>query len=181
MAEDHDHFAGEEGGSGFASPILDLAASAFLIVLSVVVMVESLALKVPESWATAPGLLPFLTGASLLLMALILAWSAWKRRRAGIPGSAAEDLGDPARTFLLIVIVACYLGALELVSFDYQFRFAGMWLGLGSFELVSTIVLSVILAIFWKGPIWACVGISAGWILLLAGAFRYLFNIPLPG
>ena len=181
MAEDREQFAGEEGGTGFASPILDLAASLFLIALALLVMVESLALRVFDSWVTAPGLLPFLTGASLMLMALVLAWSAIRRWRAGFVGGPVEDLGDPARTVLLVVIVACYLAALELLGFNYQFLLMGFWLTIGSFELVSTIVLSVLLAIFWKGPIWACVVISAGWILVLAGTFRYVFNIPLPG
>ena len=49
-------FEGEEAGAGYASPSLDLLASAFLIVLSVVIMAASLALPIPGDWTTAPGL-----------------------------------------------------------------------------------------------------------------------------
>ena len=75
-------FEGEEAGAGFASPLMDFIASAFLLLIAAAFMAGSLALPVPGSLATAPGLLPFLTAASLGLMALALAWTAWQRWRA---------------------------------------------------------------------------------------------------
>ncbi|MGI9416440.1 MAG: hypothetical protein ACR2RA_01245, partial [Geminicoccaceae bacterium] len=51
-------FDGEEAGAGYASPALDLIASAFLVALSIVIMAASLMLPIPGDWTTAPGLLP---------------------------------------------------------------------------------------------------------------------------
>lgn len=176
-----DGFVGEEAGSGRASPVLDLVASAFLIALSAWVMVESIRLDVPDSLTTAPGLLPFLTAASMGVMAMVLAAGAWRRYRAGETGEVDEEGGDHWRTAGLAVIIAIYLTALEYLGFEYQFDFAGMWLTIGSFELVSTIIVTAILAIFWRAELWKCSAVALIWIFLLAGAFRYIFNIPLPG
>lgn len=177
-------FVGEDARAGRASPVLDLIASAFLIVFAAWVMFESLSFKVPDTLATAPGLLPFLTAASMGAMAAVLALGAWRRYRAGEKGeeaSKSEDVGDPARTAGLIAIIIAYLLGLEYLAFEYQFRFLGMWLTLGAFELVSTIVLTVILFFFWRKALWMCFAVALVWILLLAGAFRYVFTIPLPG
>ena len=176
-----DGFAGEEGESGLAPPVLDLIASALLIALSIWVMVESVRLDMPDSLATAPGLLPFLTAASMGVMALVLAAGAWRRYRAGDGGEAEEEGAEHWRTAGLAAIIAVYLAALEYLGFEYQFEFAGLWLTIGSFEAVSTIVVSAILAIFWAEALWKCFTVALVWILLLASAFRYIFAIPLPG
>ena len=180
MTQD-DGFVGEEAGSGRAPPILDLIASACLIALAIWIMIESLALEMPDSVATAPGLLPFLTAASIAVMALILAAGAWRRRRDGDRGEADEDAGDPGRTLGLVAIIAAYIAALEFLGFEYQFAFAGAWLTIGSFELISIVVLTGILALFWRAALWRCFAVALVWIMLLASAFRYIFSIPLPG
>jgi len=74
-------FEGEEAGAGYAAPHLDLIAAGFLVCLALIVMVASFKLPVPGAILTAPGLLPFLTAASLLLMALFLGATAINRRR----------------------------------------------------------------------------------------------------
>ena len=93
--EDAVKFEGEDASSGYASPLLDLIAAAFLILLSIIIMAASVALPMPGDLVTAPGLLPFITSGSLLIMALILGYTAIKRRRAGVTGHTdAIELSD---------------------------------------------------------------------------------------
>ena len=56
-----------------------------------------------------------------------------------------------------------------------------MRLGYGAFEVLTIIALTVVLAIFWRQALWACLVVSLVWTTLLAGMFRYIFAIPLPG
>ena len=106
---DNPSFAGEDENAGYASPRQDLIASAVLAILSIWVMVESLRLENPGDWATAPGLLPFLTAASLLVMAIALAMLAYRRLQAGDEGLPEGSPSDFKRTCLLFGLVAIYL------------------------------------------------------------------------
>jgi hypothetical protein len=171
-----------EERSGQAPPVLDLIAAGFLAALSVLVMIGAARMEVPDALATAPGLLPFLTAASLCVMALGLGWQALRRwPGAAAPEGVAPDASEVRRTLMLAATLGCYLVALQVLSFEYALVVAGQRLVVGSFELVSTIVLTVLLAMFWGRPLLACLAGSAGWILALAAAFRYLFKLPLPG
>jgi hypothetical protein len=171
-----------EEHSGYAPPVLDLIAAASLVALSVWVMIEAARMEVPGALATAPGLLPFLSAASLAVMAIALGWLAWRRRAAGItvagpPGHGAEV----RRAAVLFAIVGCYLLALQVLSFDYALSVAGTRLVIGSFELVSIVVLTALLGMFWGRSLALCALVAAGWILALSGVFRYFFKLPLPG
>jgi hypothetical protein len=170
-----------EERSGQAPPVLDLIAAGFLVALSILVMIGAARMEIPDALATAPGLLPFLTAASLCVMALALGWQALRRWPAAGPEAAAPNGADLRRTLMLAATIGCYLVALEVLSFEYALVVAGQRLVVGSFELVSTIVLTALLAMFWGRPLLACLAVSAGWILALAAAFRYLFKLPLPG
>jgi hypothetical protein len=182
MAEEKHSFAGEDENAGFASPRQDLIASAVLIVLSIWIMVESLRLEVPGGdVATAPGLLPFLTAASLCLMALGLAWLAIKRQRAGDTGASAQEEAVPGRAFLLMALVGAYIFALQLISFDYSAVIAGVRLSYGSFEVLTIVALTAILLVFWQSRLLPCLAVSVVWVTILAGVFRYVFVLPLPG
>ncbi|MEP1209565.1 MAG: tripartite tricarboxylate transporter TctB family protein [Rhizobiaceae bacterium] len=176
-------FEGEEAGAGYASPMLDLIASGFVVALTVVVMIASWQLKVPGGLATAPGLLPFLTAASLFIMALALAATALKRHRAGVV-AAADEVRDPAqdrRTLVLALTVAVYIACLQFLAFQYGFNIAGAHFILSAFEPVTIVALTVIMHISWRGPIWITVSISTAWTLILSLVFQKMFNIPLPG
>ncbi|RMF39532.1 MAG: hypothetical protein D6754_05205 [Alphaproteobacteria bacterium] len=181
--EDGLHFAGEEIGAGYASPVLDLVAAGFLIVLSVTVMIASLALPMPGGIRTAPGLLPFLTAASLLAMALFLGATALRRHRAGetpAPG-AARDRSESVRTVVLVVMIGVYIGALQVLAFQLPLTIGGVYFNLTAFEPATIIALSVIIQFFWRGPLWITTGISLGWTLFLSVVFQKVFVIPLPG
>jgi len=176
-------FEGEEAGAGHAAPGLDLFAAAFLIALSGIVMVASLRLPVPGDLRTAPGLLPLLTAASLLVMAVILGVSAWNRRKAGVvmdPDEVRNDAED-RRALLLAGTVGIYVLALQVLAFQMYFSVIGIPFVLSAFEPVTIIALTSIIHVFWRGPLWITVLISGGWTLALSLVFQKLFQIPLPG
>ena len=176
-------FEGEEAGSGFASPTLDLIAGGFLIVLSLAFIFASMALPVPGDLSTAPGLLPFLVAASLLLMALGLCASALARRKSGVSVAvlAERDLTADFRTLLLAGAVAIYIVGLQYLAFQKNFQVLGANLKLTAFEPVTTIALCAIIHLSWRGPFWITVGVSTAWTLVLSLVFQLVFRIPLPG
>ncbi len=176
-------FEGEEAGVGHAAPGLDLIATGFLIALSILVMAASLTLPVPGALTTAPGLLPFLTAASLLVMAILLGFSALDRRRQGVaadPADARSSIEDRS-TLLLAVTVALYIAALQVLAFQAFFSIGGIPLVLSAFEPVTVLALATIIHVSWRGALWVTVVISVGWTLLLSVVFQKIFQIPLPG
>ncbi len=176
-------FEGEEADAGFASPTLDLIAALALIVIAVAMMVASLRLPMPGAIHTAPGLLPFLVAASLLLMALGLAASALARRRAGIrlPAFAGRDLSTDLRSIALAVAVAIYIATLQVMAFQKGFSVFGTHLRLSAFEPATILALSTIIHLSWRGPLWVTVAVSVTWTLILSLVFQIVFRIPLPG
>ncbi len=180
MADDH-HFSGEDENAGFASPVQDLVAAGFLVLLSLWVMVESVRLENPGSLVTSPGLLPFLTAGSLAVMALWLGVMALKRKRKDAETVPPESSPEMRRTLILFALIGAYLASLELVRFDYVVPVAGVRIGFGAFEALTIIALCVILSIYWRRALWACLTVSVVWTVFLAGVFRYVFTIPLPG
>ena len=178
---DGQHFSGEDENAGFASPVQDLIASAALVLLSLWVMFESIQMNTPGSLTTAPGLLPFLTAGSLCAMAAGLGFMAFKRHREGIAAVPADDEPDHLRTLGLAGLIGVYLACLQLINFEYTTQLAGTRVGYGAFEVLTIILLTIILALFWRIALWACLTVSIVWTTLLAGVFRYVFVIPLPG
>lgn len=180
MAEDKQSFVGEDENAGFATPRQDLVASAVLILLSIWIMIESVRLGSPGELATAPGLLPFVTAATLCMMALGLGWLAIKRQRAGEVGTAADDT-VPGRALLLMALVGAYILSLQLVSFEYSSVIGGARLSYGSFEVLTIVALTAVLTIFWQPRLLPCLAVAAVWTTILAAIFRYVFVLPLPG
>ena len=176
-------FEGEEAASGFGSPALDLIASVFLIVLSLAFAFASLSLPVPGDLNTAPGLLPFIVAASLLLMAVGLGASALARRRAGESGTAFadRDLATDLRSLLLAGTVAVYILALQQLAFQQNFSAFGQNLRLTAFEPVTVIALSTIIHFSWRGPVWITTSVAVTWTVILSLVFQIVFRIPLPG
>lgn len=177
------HFEGEEAGAGYASPALDLVATAILIAISVAVMVASLRLPVPGDVTTAPGLLPFLVAASLLMMALGLGAAAIARHRAGVRGGLLEgrDRATDLRSLLLILFVGLYIAGLQVLAFRFDIVAGGFRYTLSAFEPVTIVALTAIVAASWRGPLWITVAITTVWTVTLSLVFQKIFNIPLPG
>lgn len=176
-------FEGEEAGTGYASPILDLVATAILIAISVTVLVASVRLPVPGGLRTAPGLLPFIVSATMLLMALGLGASALSRMRSGVrmPLLEGRDAATDFRSLLLAIGIAVYLAALQSLAFQHRLDLFGLNLSLTAFEPATIVTLATIMHLSWRGPIWITTGVSIAWTLVLSLVFQLVFKIPLPG
>lgn len=176
-------FEGEEAGAGFASPLLDLIATGFLIVLSLAVMAASVALPMPGDLRTAPGLLPFLAAASLCVMAIFLGATAIRRHRAGnvVPDGDVKPLDENLRVLALATAVALYIACLQVLAFQKGFTLGGSYFTLSAFEPATMVALAAIIHASWRGPLWITTLISVGWTLTLSIIFQKVFAIPLPG
>lgn len=176
-------FEGEEAGSGYASPALDLIASALLIAIAIAVMVAAFRLPMPGALHTAPGLLPFIVAASLMLMALGLGAAALARRKAGVqlPLFDDRDISTDFRSLLLAIAVAVYIAALQMLAFQQNFNVLGTNLKLTAFEPATILTLTTIIHLSWRGPIWITAAVSITWTIILSLVFQMVFRIPLPG
>lgn len=185
MSTDYDPRSySEDPDAGLATPLMDLVASGVLIALAVFFIVESLRLPAPGGLLTAPGLLPFLTSATLLVMALMLGTNALARRRAGAAGARIADgldlPPDFVRSMGLGAILIIYVTAMQYLPVEIVFHLFGLRFVIGAFEVASVIAITAILRIFWQQPLWACLAVTAGWIAFLSIVFRMIFIVPLP-
>ena len=179
---------GEEDDDIRTTPAKDLAAAVFIAALSLFVIIQAVRMPKPTTIYTHPGLLPFLTGFSLLLMAVGLGIRAIRmggaRNLFAIHGKIARDhLTDieSLRTFLLIGIVIVYVILVDFIGFDLRLPVGSFVFFFSSYELISIIMLTVTLKIFWRARFWRCLLVSACWVVAIASTFRYAFQILLPG
>ncbi len=180
-------FVGEEGEDP-STANMNMGAALFLCVFALLAIYFAWGLDVPGSPYTAPGLLPILTGLSLLGMAGGLARRAWKagastqvfdyKKRLTVQFMADEE---NRRGILLIAIIAVYVFAIDFFGFDLRLPVAGFSLQFGSYELFSILALFAILKIFWRATSLHCALVAIGWVMALATVFRYGFRILLPG
>jgi len=181
-ADDEKRVYSEDANAGLATPIMDLTAAVVIAAIAILVAVESLRLPVPGGVVfTAPGLLPFLTAASLLVMALLLGYSAVTRRR--VTPRALDRFEIPAdvmRSLTLGGIVTLYVLALQVVPFEASFNIGSLHFVIGAFEPVSVVFLTGLLRIYWRAPLWTCLSVNLVWIAFLSIVFRMLFQTPLP-
>ncbi len=181
-------FVGEEEVDGRSTPGKNLGAAFVIAALSILAMVLSLRMPNPTTIYTAPGLLPFLTGLSLLVMAIALGVMAVKQGAAkGFFESSSRAWRaffrneENLRTLFLIGVVFIYVLLVDLIAFDAEIPLGPVTFRFSSYELVSVIVLSSVLRLFWRGALPKCFGISFCVIVALTSAFRYGFKILLPG
>jgi hypothetical protein len=171
----------EDPNAGLATPIMDLAAAGVIAAIALFIVVESLRLPVPGGVITAPGLLPFLTSASLLIMALLLGANAVKRRQ--MIDHAADRFEIPPdfmRSLGLGGIIVVYVAALQFAPINTAITIGSLRFAIGAFEAVSMVAITGILRIYWRRPLWVCLAVTFGWIAFLSIAFRMVFETPLP-
>lgn len=189
LAEDESpSFVGEEEVDGRSTPAKNLGAAVAIATLSILAMVLSLRMPNPTRVYTAPGLLPFLTGLSLLFMAFALGVMAVKQgaakgffRTSSLAWRAYYQNEENLRTLFLIGIVFIYVILVDLIAFDAEIPLGLATFRFSSYELISIIILSGILRFFWRGNLPKCFGISFAVVVALTSAFRYGFKILLPG
>ncbi len=181
-------FAGEEEVEEWASPQKNLIAAVVIAVFSLAAVVLALDLPRPDNILTAAGLLPFLTGVSLLVMAAALGLMAIRdgvlKDLPPIGGKVFRDLlGDEEsrRVLMLVGLVFLYVVVLDLVTFDLRFPTPFYTFRFGSYEAVSIPTIALILRIFWRAPLVQCSVVSILCVLSLAAVFRDGFKILLPG
>jgi hypothetical protein len=181
MADQEKTVLSEDPNAGLATPVMDLLAAGIIAAIAIWMAIESLRLAIPGDLITAPGLLPFLTAGSLLVMAGLLAIAALRRKRTMAP--AADRIELPAdfwRSMLLGAILIVYVAALQFLPIAAAIGIAGVRLTIGNFEVASLVVLTAILRIFWQAALWKCLAVSFGWLMFLSLTFRLVFALQLP-
>ncbi len=179
-----------EGGDP-AGARKDLAAAGVVGAVAVLAIILGLRMPNPEANVfTAPGFMPFLTGLSLLVMAVGLGVSALKKGAWTGAGFSPGELlrgyfGDYENQWALILmgLAVLYVLLIDWVTFDVAIPLgvAGWRFGFSSFEAVTIPALAIVLRIFWPKSFMRCLLVAAISTLVLAAAFRYGFRIPLPG
>jgi hypothetical protein len=173
--------APDDANSGIAAPVMDLASAGVIAAIAVFMAIESLRLPVPGGIITAPGLLPFLTSASLLIMALILGYTAVVRRRTTPRAlDRFEVPSDVMRSLTLGGLVILYVLALQFVPVRTSFDVGSLHFVIGAFETVSVVAITGLLRIYWRARLWACLTVALFWIAFLSVTFRMIFQTPLP-
>jgi hypothetical protein len=182
VADDEKRIYSEDANAGLAAPVMDLAAAAVIALIAIFIAVESLRLPEPGGVIfTAPGLLPFVTAASLLVMALLLGYSAVTRRRFTPRALDRFEIPpDAMRSLALGGMVALYVLALQFVPIKTSFNIGSLHFVIGAFEPVSVIFLTGLLRVYWRAPLWTCLAVIVVWIAFLSIVFRMLFQTPLP-
>ncbi len=187
-AEEKGNALGKKEDDSAFPPGKDLAASAVIAGFALFVMVLALRMPRPGTVFTAPGLLPFLTGLSLLIMAIGLGIRSvgrggvrdlFQRQDKGVRKYLGET--ENLRTLLLIGIIILYVIVTNQIAFDRDLPIGFFVFHFSSYELVSIISLTLILKIFWRSTLLRCFLVSVCWTLALASVFRYGFHILLPG
>jgi hypothetical protein len=180
--------ADKEGNDNRSTPGKDLAASAVIAAFALFVMPLALRMSNPGTVFTAPGLLPFLTGLALLIMAVGLGIRSVRAGGAkGLLQGPAKSVRDyfadieNLRALLLIGIIILYVIVAQQITFDLRFPTDFFVFNFSSYELISIITLTLILRIFWRATLVRCLLVSAFWSIALASVFRYAFHILLPG
>jgi hypothetical protein len=181
---------GEEEIEESSTPNKDLASAVVIGVLAILTMVASLRLDVPGSLYTAPGLLPFITGFTLLLMALTLGTRTLRRgptwRPAGLftgSTSAVKALwsGEQSRRRLaLTALITGYVLLVAFVNFDLRLPTPLFEFQLSSYEVISVVMVTWILRMFWKAPLLRCFIVTLITVVALASVFRYGFGVLMP-
>jgi len=177
-------FVGEEGEDTRSSPRKDLMASAVIGLVSIVAMLLALGMPTQGSLQSAPGLLPFLVGASLLAMSIGLGIKALRRgalRNANARPALGLSSNEVIAVPFLIGVIAVYIVALDLFTFDIDLPTPIFIFQFSSYELISIMTLLVLLKVFWRAALWRCLLVSVFWVAALASVFRYAFQILLPG
>ena len=141
----------------------DIIGSVLLILIGLGVVIESIRLKLGTPLMPQPGFFPFIGGALLIGLALVLLVQGLRRRADSTrqPGEAIGTLGKPA---ILIVGLCVYTATLEPLGYV-----------LPTIVLVA-VILRVLGVTSWKVLGLASIGLSVGAYIL----FGRILGIDLP-
>jgi hypothetical protein len=180
-------FHGEESGDERSTPTKNLGAAIVIAAVAIYAMVEAVGFETPNTVYTAPGLLPFLTGATLLVMALYLGVLAVRHGGAtDVAGRVARSVSayfkneEDRRTLMLMGIVLLYVLLVGWIDFTLRLPTPLFDFQISSFEVISVPLIAIVLWIFWRAPAWRCTLVSLVLIEALANTFRSAFYILMP-
>ena len=88
---------------------------------------------------------------------------------------------DHGAKFICPIALFIYIFGLTNLNFSYKFYFSNYQLDFGPFLILTIILLTSLLYIFWKQKLLSCFIVSLVWSLFLSFTFTNFFNIPLPG
>ena len=138
----------------------DFVASLFGILLSGAVMIGAYRLRLGTPMEPQPGFFPFLAGAVLFVLCVILLLQVFFGR-----GHGAEAFGELWRPVVLIIGLFTYSVVLDLLGY-----------------LIATIILSaVVLRVLGVKTGWKLVAISVGLSIGTYVLFDRLLDLSLPG
>jgi len=181
-------FQGEEDIEAASTPQKDLVSSIVIGAVAVIAMV--LAVQMPDPGRTVfthPGLLPFVAGLMLLVMAFGLAVRALREGGAHRLSSVFARPTDPEersyarRSWILIGLIVTMIIAVDYVSFRIRIPIGNFEFKISSFECVAIPIVTIIMKLFWRKSWLRCFLAAAITGMLLAAAFRWGFKIPMPG
>lgn len=180
-------FTGEESLDSQITPAQDLGSACVIGALAVFIMLLSVKLDSPGNVYTAPGLLPFIISFSLLCMAVLLGFRSLQAGGASSFNKAFKltvksyfNDDQERRSILLIVIVVAYVVLVDVISFDFRLPTPLFVFQLSGYEVISILVTTLVLKLFWKKSLIRCFIISLLTIEVLANIFRYGFGILMP-
>ena len=99
------------------------------------------------------------------------------------PARAASGLWSGEqnrRRLVLTAIVIAYVLLVAFVNFDLRLPTPLLELQISSYEVISVIMVTWILRMFWKAPLLRCFFITLVTVVALASVFRYGFGILMP-
>lgn len=177
----------EENTGAEATPRKDLISAILTAAFAAAVMILSVRIESPERLFTAPALLPFTVALALLLMAGALGWRAVRAgaARGFFAASAAavrdyRNAEEDKRAALLAGLVLAYVLLVAAVSFELRVPVGSFEFVLSSYELISILVVTTVLRLFWRAGLVRCLLVAMAGVELLAWSFRYGFNILMP-
>ena len=174
-------FISEDEGAGYAAPIIDLISSSAIIILSFWIIYESFKLKIPDNnILTAPALLPVIISISLIFMTSSIFYKSLQKLNINKTKFNHKTTNHIVK-FICPVALFFYILGLTKLNFSYKFYFSNHQLDVGPFLILTIILLTLLLCIFWKKKLISCFMVSLVWSLFLSFTFRNFFNIPLPG
>ena len=137
---------------------IDIIGSVLLIFIGLGVVIESIRLKLGTPLMPQPGFFPFIGGALLIGLALVLLVQGLRRRADSPPRQPREAVGTLRRPAILIASLCVYTAALDPLGYV-----------LPTIVLVA-VILRVLGVTSWKILGLASIGLSVGAYVLFGKA-----------
>ena len=165
----------EKAGKKDRMPIYDLIGGALLVIGCVFFSYESVTMRRPAGWLTAPGLTPLLIFSSMGVMGLFLLIDGVRRNGWG---QLREELrGGKFKTELLDGMIKNKIIGLVFIFFLYYIVLTRLL----PFEISTFIYLLIAFKVFWKRSLLRMIVVAGIVSLGISLVLSQIFNVVLPG